>query len=89
MSFVILIAIISKITSNILSLARQDSTAIEMEVVVRNVNLAVLIKASMFPVIANVDDPLGDIVLFTILAYGALQLLFAAFLIAINRRRNA
>jgi len=58
-----------------------------MEVVVRNVNLAILIKVSMFPAIASSNKALGDTVLFTVLAYGALQLLFAALLIAINRRR--
>ena len=84
--FVIALAIVSKICSRALSLRRPDSAAIEMEVVVRNVNLGVLIKASMFPAVTGVDDPIGDAVLFTVLAYGAFQLLFAAALIALNRK---
>jgi len=84
--FIFTLCIASKIASRLLTLSKADSTAIEMEVVVRNVNLAVLIKASMFPAIAGSKDPLGDTVLFTILAYGALQLLLAAFLITLRRR---
>jgi BASS family bile acid:Na+ symporter len=54
--------------------------------VVRNVNLGVLIKASMFPVVVGASNTLGDMVLFTVLLYGALQMLIAAVLISWCRR---
>lgn len=67
-----------------------NRTAIEMEVVVRNVNLGILIKVSMFPVAnsSSQANAIGDIVLFTILLYGAVQMLIAALLI-FNRRSFA
>jgi len=84
--FVAALGTISWLSTKLLSLSRPDSTAIEMEVIVRNVNLGVLIKASMFPAVVGVSDPLGDTVLFTILLYGALQLVIGGLLIAIRRR---
>ena len=50
-------------------LAKHDVSAVQMEVVVRNVNLGVLIKASMFPVVVGATNTLGDMVLFTVLLY--------------------
>ena len=85
--FIVSLAVISWLAARILRLHRPDRTAIEMEVVVRNVNLGVLIKASMFPAIANGDNLIGDMVLFTVLLYGTLQMLIAA-LIIFNRRKS-
>jgi len=68
------------------NLTTQDGTAIQMEVVVRNINLGVLIKASMFPVVAGTATQTGDMVLFTILLYGAIQMLIAAVIITLRRR---
>lgn len=65
-----------------------DCTAIEVEVVVRNINLAVLIKASLFPITAAAD-PIGDTVLFALLLYGLLQTLLAVVFIPIRRRASA
>ncbi|MBX2848794.1 MAG: bile acid:sodium symporter [Acidiferrobacterales bacterium] len=66
---------------------KSNRIAIEMEVLVRNVNLGILIKASMFPVVAtnSAQGQIGDIVLFTILLYGALQMLIAALHISYSR----
>ena len=69
-----------------LRLVKPDLTAIQMEVVVRNVNLGVLIKASMFPAVAGADNSVGDKVLFAILLYGGVQMLVAAVLIVMRRR---
>jgi BASS family bile acid:Na+ symporter len=69
-------------------LSRPDSIAIEFEVIVRNVNLGVLLKASLFPAAAVATGQLGDAVLFTLLLYGGLQLLIAAILIVFYRRRR-
>ena len=63
---------------------RAETTTIDMEVVVRNVNLGVLIKASMFPASAGANA-LADNVLFAILLYGGLQMLIAA--VSIGQRR--
>jgi len=69
----------------ILRLSRPDSTAIEFEVIVRNVNLGVLLKASLFPASAAATAALGDAVLFTLLLYGGLQLAIAPIMIALYR----
>lgn len=62
-------------------LSRPDSTAVEFEVIVRNTNLGVMLKASLFPASAGATAQLGDMVLFTVLLYGGLQLLIAPVLI--------
>jgi len=87
--FIILIGSLGWVAARVLRLNQTDSTAIEMEVIVRNVNLAVLIKASMFPASASGADNIGDMVLFTALLYGALQMLVAAVLIFIRRRSTS
>jgi len=67
-------------------LSRPDSVAIEIEVIVRNVNLGVMLKASLFPAAAAATSQLGDAVLFTLLLYGGLQLTIAPLLIILYRR---
>lgn len=68
------------------SLSAPDQSAITIEVTVRNINLGVMLKASLFPAAAAASDPIGDIVLFTLLLYGTLQLLLSLGLIAWGRR---
>ena len=84
--FIVALTFISLLSVKLLKLSAQDHTAIQMEVVVRNINLGVLIKASMFPVIAGTAASIGDMVLFTILLYGAIQMLIAAVIITVRRR---
>ena len=84
--FVIVLTFASWCFPKALGLVKPDITAIQMEVVVRNVNLAVLIKASMFPVVVGSSNTIGDMVLLTALLYGAVQLLIAAVLIYFCRR---
>jgi BASS family bile acid:Na+ symporter len=69
-------------------LSRADSTAIEFEVIVRNINLGVLLKASLFPASTMATAQLGDTVLFTLLLYGGLQLLIAPVLIKFYSRSS-
>ncbi|MCP5148901.1 MAG: bile acid:sodium symporter family protein [Pseudomonadales bacterium] len=69
-------------------LSGPDSTAIAFEVIVRNVNLGVLLKASLFPASMVATAPLGDAVLFTLLLYGGLQLAVAPLLIILYRTRR-
>lgn len=84
--FVVALTVAGFVLPALLGLAKPDVTAVQMEVVVRNINLGVMIKASMFPVVLGASNTLGDMVLFTVLLYGALQLLIAAVLIGWCRR---
>ncbi len=85
-AFVIALTIAGWLVPKVLGLVKSDVTAIQMEVVVRNVNLGVLIKASMFPVVAGASNSIGDMVLFTVLLYGAVQMLVAGVVIFACRR---
>jgi len=71
------------------ALAQQDNRAIEMEVVVRNINLGFLLKVSLFPTVAGESNPVADMALFTMLLYGAWQLTTGIFLIFWRRRQTA
>ena len=79
--FAITLSVMAYLVPKLMRLSRPDSTAIEFEVIVRNVNLGVLIKASIFPAAAVETAKLGDMVLFTLLLYGGLQMLVGAVLI--------
>ncbi len=85
-AFLTILAVCGWAAPRLMGLSKADSTAIEMEVIVRNANLGVLIKASMFPAVVGASNQLGDTVLFTVLLYGGLQLLVAALLIFVYRR---
>ena len=87
--FCIVLAAASLLACRLLGLSKKDATAIDVEVVVRNINLSVLIKASIFPAVVGVPDPLGDMVLLTLLAFGGVQLLSGLGLIAFRRRQHA
>ncbi|MCI5048306.1 MAG: bile acid:sodium symporter [Aquisalinus sp.] len=67
---------------------RGDLTAIQIEVAIRNTNLGLLINASLFPARPGEPNLLGDMVLFTLLLYGGLQLLVGAGLIWFHRRQQ-
>jgi bile acid:Na+ symporter, BASS family len=67
-------------------LSRADCTAILCEVSLRNVNLGVLIKASIFPAAVAETAQLGNAVLLTLVAYGVFQLVVGVAVIAVNRR---
>jgi len=67
-------------------LGMRDRLAIAIEVTVRNTNLAILVKASLFPATAN-PDPIGDGMFFVALLYGGGALLVAALPVALGRRR--
>jgi BASS family bile acid:Na+ symporter len=87
--FTLVLCATAWLSPRLLGLSRTDATAIEFEVIVRNVNLGVLLKASLFPATAEATAGLGDTVLFTLLFYGALQLLLSALLIRLYRPRAA
>lgn len=83
--FTLILTATGWLAPRLFSLARADSTAIEFEVIVRNINLGVLLKASLFPASAGMADQLGDAVLFTLLLYGGLQLIVAPLFIKLYR----
>lgn len=87
-AFVLTLVFASILACKLLGLSSVDATAIDMEVVVRNINLGVLIKASLFPAVLGHADPLGDFVLFSLLVYGGVQMLVAAAFIAWRRPKH-
>ena len=86
--FVVALTVAGWLIPKLFGLVKPDVTAIQMEVVVRNVNLGVLIKASMFPVVVGASNTIGDMVLFTVLLYGAVQMLVAGVVIYLCRRSH-
>lgn len=86
--FIITMALVSWLISwGILRLSHSDATAVDMEVVVRNINLGLMLKALLFPAVLGQVDPIGDKVLLSLLLYGGLQIFAAAVLIAIRRHK--
>ena len=67
-------------------LPMRDGLAIAIEATVRNTNLAILVKASLFPATAT-PDPIGDGMFFVALLYGGGALLVAALPVALGRRQ--
>jgi BASS family bile acid:Na+ symporter len=72
-----------------LGVPARDASAIAIEVTVRNTNLALLLKASLFPARAGVIDPVADGVLFTVLMYGGLALPASVPIVLAGRRAKA
>jgi BASS family bile acid:Na+ symporter len=87
--FIIALHFSAWLVGKLANLSAADSTAIEMEVVVRNINLGFLIKASIFPAVIGQIDPIGNMVLFTLLLYGGVQLIIGGGIIFVCRQRVA
>ena len=66
-------------------LPRRDLVTVSIETCFRNVNLALLIKAAVFPAIPGVADPFADQVLFVTLLYGGFGTLLALPATLVNR----
>lgn len=86
--FTLALVITGWLAPRVFRLSRPDSIAVEFEVIVRNANLGVMLKASLFPAAAGATAQLGDAVLFTVLLYGGMQLLIAPVLIRIYSRSS-
>ena len=65
---------------------RPDVTAIVVETTVRNTNLGLLVRTSVFGATAASGDPVADIALFTILAYAGISFAIAVPWILASRR---
>ena len=79
--FAIILGVAGWLTCVIMRVSLADRSAICMEAVVRNINLGLLIKASLFPIVANQVDEVGDMVLLTLLLFGGLQMIIAGLII--------
>ena len=86
LAFILVLAVISNLVPRLLGCTKYDVIAINIEITVRNTNLGLLIKASLFPAAVGVADPVGDHALFTILLYAGLMLAFCGVLIPKYRR---
>ncbi len=87
LGFVLLLTVAGLFVPLLARLSWPDVAAIGIEVSVRNTNLGLLIKASLFPAIVGVADPVGDKVFFTVLLYGAVQLMIGGVLVSLLRTR--
>lgn len=63
-----------------------DVTAITIETTVRNTNLGLLVRTSVFAAVATGADPVADLALFTLLAYAAISFVAVVPLIVVGRR---
>lgn len=86
--FIAGLASFSWFAPRLLGLDSRSSTAINIEVTFRNGNLGLLIKASLFPAIVGVPDTIGDMVLLTVILYGALVFPVAAAQVYLHGLRN-
>ncbi|MDX2166047.1 MAG: bile acid:sodium symporter family protein [Deltaproteobacteria bacterium] len=68
-----------------LGLSRADAGSIAIEAAIRNTNLALLLKASLFPAAPGVADPMADGVLITALLYGAMAAPLTIPLVLVHR----
>jgi len=65
-----------------------DRCSVGIEVTMRNINLALLLKALLFPATRQGSDPVADGVLYVVLFYAAVSMA-AGFPFALNHRRIA
>lgn len=84
--FAVLCQVAGTIPGWLLGLPRGDLAALGIENTIRNTNLALLLKASLFPVTAGVADPLADGVLFVALLYGGVAAPLSVPVILLHRK---
>ena len=85
--FLAIVTALSIIVPKIFRLGAADVTAINMEISIRNVNLGLLVKTSMFPTLIGSTNPIGNDVLMTVLLCGGYQLVLCFPLIYLGRLR--
>jgi BASS family bile acid:Na+ symporter len=79
---------LSMLPFRLLGWPRADTLSVGIEVTMRNLNLALLLKALLFPAAEKGVDPVADGVLFVILFYAAVAF-FAGLPLSLNFRRLA
>ena len=62
------------LVSRAFRLPSHERVALMIEATLRNGNLGILVKASLFPAVAGQADPIGDAMLFSVMFYGAIGL---------------
>jgi BASS family bile acid:Na+ symporter len=77
---------LSMLPGRLLGYPVPDNAAVGIEITVRNINLALLLKAALFPE-GDASNPLAEGVLFVILFYGATSLVVSVPMIVIHRWR--
>ena len=85
--FCVLASAFAFLGSRVARFSPPDRLAIGIEATIRNTNLALLVKASLFPAVAGVADPIGDGMFFVALLYGGAALPVALGPIYLSRRR--
>jgi len=86
--FILALTVFGIVLPKLFRMGSADVTAINMEVTIRNANLALLIKTSMFPALAGAVDQVGNTVLLTVLLFGSYQLILSIPLIYLGRLRR-
>ena len=84
--FIVSLTLVGVWLTKVFGLKPADNSAIEMEVVVRNINLGLLLKVSLFPVAVGEINPMADMVLLTMFLYAAWQMTAGIFFIVWRRR---
>ena len=64
----------------------RDAVAAGIETSFRNIALALLVKASLWPVQAGVSDPFADQVFFVVVFFGGIAMLVALVPMVLHRR---
>ena len=78
--------LVAYLVSSAVRMSTPDRVAVSIEVSFRNTNLAVMVKASLFPAVTGVLDPVGDGVFFVALLYGGVALPVAMIPLFLGRR---
>lgn len=73
----------------LLGLTRGEVAAVAIENTIRNTNLALLLKVSLFPIVPGVPNALADGILFVALLYGGAAAPLVIPLILVHRRLGA
>ena len=76
---------LSYIVPLLFRLSGAEMSAINIEVAVRNVNLGLLIAASLFPANAVNPDPIGAVAFSTLLIYAGAQGIAGIFILIVAR----
>lgn len=87
--FALIFAGVGIATSSAARRPRPDLTAITIETTVRNTNLGLLVRTSVFGTTAAVGDPVADLALFTLLAYAGISIALTVPLMLSGRGAGA
>ena len=87
--FALLLAALAIVTTSATRRPRPDLTAITIETTVRNTNLGLLVRTSLFGSASAAGDPVADLALFTVLAYAGVSLAITGPLVLAGRRAAA